>query len=168
MAATKDRTPSLLDLIGRATEADLSAIDEQIAEKQNELDAATHALQADLDSLRQLRRLIDVKLHGKPARKKTQRKGRGGNGQPTDPADDARSAVVERAVGAHEAALASKIVDLITREGPMTDIVIARKLDRTPQGIRMALTKSAALFRRLPDARVALPGARIEEDDEED
>ncbi len=64
----KTAQPSLVDLLKKATAADLADIDQQIAAKQAELDEATKLIGGELDALKVIRKVLDVKINGKPAR----------------------------------------------------------------------------------------------------
>jgi hypothetical protein len=154
----KDRKPNLIEVLSTASEADLLEIDDQIAAKEKELAETTKALEGELAALQYLRRVVDVKLHGKPERKQRQAKAKAA------PAPHAASNGDRNEIEPMHAALASQIVGLITKEGPITPEVIARKLDRTPQGVRMAITKAGGLFKRMSGDRVGLPGSRESED----
>lgn len=68
---------SILDVLNAATETDLEAIDARIAE----LEAAIQQHEATILSLKSVRRTIDIKLHGKPERKKPVRKVKGDGSQ---------------------------------------------------------------------------------------
>lgn len=74
MSKTTTKQPSLVDLLARASVADLAGIDQQIAAKQADLDAATKKLGDELDALKAIRKVIDIKLNGKPPRKVRQPK----------------------------------------------------------------------------------------------
>ena len=155
--SAKDKSPSLVDLVAKATEADLASIDEQIKAKESELDEATKRIGGELDALKSLRKVIDLKLHGKPERKKRQpavKLTQNGNGHEPDGfrlPPPAKS----RIVTAHEGALASEIIGHVTLHGPGFPAAIARKLDRTETGVKMAVSKSDGL-KTLADGRVAL------------
>lgn len=158
--AVKDKAPSLIDLLSKATAADLANLDQQIAEKESALAEATKNLEADLASLKALRKVIDVKLNGKPERKKPVRKAKGSVLVPQE-----RPAYHNGdSVGHEEAGLASKIVGLITRDGPLSPQALAIKLGRSPQGINMSVTKMSSMFKRLSDGRIALPNHEEDED----
>lgn len=156
----KDRKPNLIEVLSTAGESDLLEIDAQIEAKEKELADTTKALEGELAALQYLRRVVDVKLHGKPARKQRQAKAAKAGPSPAQaPAGPDRDGLEPM-----HAALASQIVALITKEGPITPETIARKLDRTPQGVRMAITKAGGLFKRMSGDRVGLPGSRESED----
>lgn len=106
----KDRKPNLLDVLSTASEADLQEINAQIEAKEKELADTTKAIEAELAALRQLARVVDVKLHGKPARKVRQPKA-----AKAAPAAPVATAVERDGLEPMHAALASQIVALITR-----------------------------------------------------
>lgn len=56
---------SIIEAFARATEADLSAIDTEIASRRDQI----KQLESEIYGLSVMRKTIDVKLHGKPARK---------------------------------------------------------------------------------------------------
>lgn len=64
----KAAQPSLVELLKKATASDLSDIDAQITEKQAELDEATKRIGGELDALKVIRKVLDVKINGKPPR----------------------------------------------------------------------------------------------------
>ena len=70
----KDTEPDLIDLLAKASAADLAKLDARIADKESELAAVAARIGGELESLKSLRKVIDVKLNGKPARKKPERK----------------------------------------------------------------------------------------------
>lgn len=151
----KDPKPSLVELVAKATEADLASIDEQITAKEAELADATRRIGGELDALKALRKVVDVKLHGKPQRKPRQAKAAShkSNGEPngfrSGPPAPSRVAVHS------DTTLASEIIGAINLHGPLLPDTLARKLDRSPVGIKMAVGKSDHL-KLLSDGRVAL------------
>lgn len=74
MKAAKQKQASLVDLLAKVSVADLADIDQQIAAKQAELDEANKRIGGELDALKTIRKVIDIKLNGKPARKKREPK----------------------------------------------------------------------------------------------
>lgn len=70
----KTSKPSILDLLAEVSEADLEIIDEKITALTTDI----ANIQAEIDSLRVVRKTVDVKLHGKPERKKPVRKAKAG------------------------------------------------------------------------------------------
>lgn len=136
--------PDLIDLLAKASEADLAKLDTRITDKQAELDAITMRIGGELSALQSLRKVLDIKLHGKPARKKPERKAK---------AASATTATVEHGA---PTGLAADIVACIQVHGPAFPAAIGRKLDRTEQAINMSVTKRPDLLKRLSDERIAL------------
>jgi hypothetical protein len=77
----KTKAPSLLDMLAKAGAGDLAEIDEQIATKQAELDALSKKLVDELAGLLQLRKVVNIRVNGKPPRKKPERKAKTGGGR---------------------------------------------------------------------------------------
>ena len=73
--AKAEHKPSIVELIKSATDADLEAIDAEILERRNQI----AKLDDEVYALKAMRRTIEVKLHGKPERKKPQRKPQASN-----------------------------------------------------------------------------------------
>lgn len=140
--ATKTQQPSLVDLLNKATAADLADIDQQIADKQSELDEATKQLITDLESLKAVRKVIDIRVNGKPARKKREpRKAAGDKG------------VSQSAASAPASSdLLARIIQIIHGCGPCTSYTISKKLGDTSEYlVRNALIKSKDKFTRNDD-----------------
>lgn len=146
----KEQKPSLVDLVAKATAADLAVIDEQITARETELAEATARIGGELGSLKALRRVIDIKLHGKPQRKTRQ------------PRKAQAPAATSHASGDAPTGLQSEIIGFITLNGPGFPEAIGRKLDRPAQAIACSVSKRPDLLKKLSDGRIAL--ANHEED----
>lgn len=144
----------LLEAILRAGATDLASIDAEIAAKEEALAAAKREIETELAMLKQLRRVLDVKLNGKPARKVRQpkaakAKGTGGGGQGTGSDDDDTVSV---------GGLASQIIHLLDAGTGVAPIdLLAERLGRNVHGIKLAISKCRQL-QLLDGGRVAMAG----------
>lgn len=125
MAKTeKDKTedgrnrPAILEAIQQASAADLDNIDVRIEE-----------LTKELESLREVRRVIEVRLNGKPKAKRGEKKGLA-------------------------APVADRLYEYILAHGPQTPYDLAEKLGLSIQGIGVAAARSG-WFTRV-DGRIAV------------
>lgn len=116
--------PSLIDQILFATEADLQAIDEQIAAITDEIAEK----QRTVDGFRAIRKAIEIRINGKPERKKR---------EPREPGDDTP-----------KQQLSDAVFDLLTKEGSMPVPAIAERLGKTPAIIGMAIGRKSEWFVR--------------------
>lgn len=139
----KSREPSFVDALARVSHADLEEIDRQIVEKQQALEDVTRVLDQELDALRLARKVIDVKLHGKP-KKTWSRRGKQAagdeaegeqvtNSEPEEPADEPKS-------------LADRIQEVIELRGPMTTSRIAQYLCKSEQAVRISIGRNPGRF----------------------
>lgn len=112
---------ALLQAIQKASADDLRKTDERIAE-----------LTRELDSLKAVRRVLDVRLNGKPEK-----------------------VAKPRAINAKASELAEQIHDLISANGSMPVHVIAARLSVKPQSVAACVTRSN-WFRRTPEGEVAI------------
>lgn len=124
--------PSLLDVLEKATTEDLDAVREQIAEHEKQL-----------DSLRAVEKLLNIRINGKPERKKPVRKAAAGNAEPGGQM---------QATG-----LAQKILDLVLSRGPCQPSTAARLLEVSEQAVRIAVGKSVLL--NYEDGKIVNTGA---------
>lgn len=108
----------LLEVLKTAKETDLAEIDARIAE-----------LDGELQGLREARKLLDVRLHGKKPRAKPQRTAA------EKPAD-------KPAASKPQSQLAEQIHDVIAANGPMTADTIAAKLGISPQAVGVCCARS--------------------------
>lgn len=113
--------PSLVDQILFATEADLQAIDDQITAITDEICEK----QKTVDGFRAIRKAIEIRINGKPERKKREP----GDGTPKPQVTDI-------------------IFDLLTKEGSMPVPAIAERLGKSPAVIGMAIGRKAEWFVR--------------------
>jgi hypothetical protein len=152
--ATKTSQPTLLDLMARATAADLAEIDQQIAAKETELAEAEKRIGGELDALKQLRKVVDVKLNGKPARKKPERKAKAGVSAASSGNGHAGNGAGP--INRLNDGLAGDIVACIKLHGAAFPAAIGRKLDRTEQAVNMSVTKRPDLLKRLSSGQIGL------------
>jgi predicted PP-loop superfamily ATPase len=155
MAKQEAKTLGLVEMVGRATEEDLAAIDQTIADKKSAMDATVKQLGDEIASLEALRKVLDIKLHGKQKKTWSRKK------KESAAAPSASAATPNDSFAAQ---LASK-VQLISRNGPMLTDTIARKLGETQAAVVGAITKHPSQFKSIGGGRIALPGFR-EPDDE--
>lgn len=116
---------TIVDLFASAGAADLEAIDAKIAD----LEARAAAVRGEIDSLRVIRKAIDVKVHGKPARKSPRRK--------------AMPASAVATAGTTQ----DKIIAAIEQHGPLSGAQIEDLcgLSRTQIGVTVAKSRSLEL-----------------------
>lgn len=117
MAAKKAATAtaplsSLLQAFAEAGEPELAEVDQQIDK-----------LEAELETLRVIRRAIDIRLHGKQKRR-----------SPTKKRDQKPSS--------DDASIAGKVHDYIFKHGPALAGVIAKSLGCSPQAVGVAAKQS--------------------------
>ncbi|MBE3131535.1 MAG: hypothetical protein IMZ54_12585 [Acidobacteria bacterium] len=123
----------LVEALKKATGADLAAVRErrETAEK-------------EVESLKAVERILDVRINGKQKRKAPQPKAASGGGN---------------AAGAKEkfspGELVERIFDVITEDGPQTAAEIAQKLGSSPQAVGVTAAKSP-WFDRLDDGTWAI------------
>lgn len=112
---TESTGQALLELLGKATAADLAEIDQQIAEHQ-----------VEIDKLWAVRKLIDVKVNGKPERKARATR-KAGESKPS------ANGVTSIPSGASSGELMinrrKAIAKLLGKEGPQRSGVICNRLD---------------------------------------
>lgn len=135
--ATRQPTPSaadsIMETLGAATADDLATIDDRIGE-----------LQKEIDSLSVVRKLIDVKLNGKPKRKSPSKAKSNGQAAPT----------TEKASG--QMPLDMQIRGLIKEQGcPLVPDAIARALGVSLQAVAVSAGKSNSL-EKTPDGKITL------------
>lgn len=116
--------PTLTEQILSATQADLDSIDETIQKLVDEIAEQERSV----DGLRAIRRAIEIRLHGKPERKKRE----------ASTADN----------GQVKESLADVIHDLLQKEGSMPVPAIAERLCKPPAIIGMAIGRKAEWFVR--------------------
>jgi hypothetical protein len=164
-AAATLEPPKLLDLVAKAGESDLAEIDQQIADQEATLADFTKKAEGDISALKALRKVINIKLHGRPPRKPHVRKAKGSN-PPQDgphayrqPPSARPGLAVGPAVGsgggAVDGTISSRVKNLLMLHGPLSVQALSVKLACSPQAIAMAVTKSPHSFKRLNDGRVA-------------
>lgn len=165
---------NILALLERATEADLQAIDAKIIAKREEMAKFSQQIHRDIDSLQQLRTLIDYKLHGQPIRRAHEnRKPRGprktspaataastspsmGSFVPTaTPHKPATYSQQQRQTGTSGAVrsvpeLYDAIVDEIKACGPLTSTTLCLKLKEDMGRVRHVLGHNSDVFVQHP------------------
>lgn len=134
---------SILAALERVTEADLEAIDAELA-----------AIEARRLVLQDARRLINAKLH--PDRVKRP----GGAGKARKKAEAAEEST-PRSAAAPPVSVASQVRLLLEAGGPMTPAEIVRQLraqgkDVSEHGIKIALGRSPHVFAEQPNGRIKL------------
>jgi hypothetical protein len=153
--AIETKPCAVLEALQNSTEEDVAAIDTRIAELEAELGQTTERIKGEIASLKAAKRLIECRLHGKPA--KPQRKPRQAaavatsgtlsNGrqfrgnrrtfasgqQPNDESENGR--------------LSSRIMNLLKHQGPMAIQVIANRLEEPLQAVAVAVVHSSGLKR---------------------
>jgi hypothetical protein len=133
------KIPKIVETLTSATEDDLAAIQSAIAELETELNATISEKRKTIDALSAIAKVIDLRLHGKPARKKMQRRSKSappvpGESQAVDELDEAPRK------------LRDDIYDLIFKEGPMPLPAIAASLNVAPQAVSMSIRKTPEWF----------------------
>lgn len=113
----KPTSPSLVDQILFATEADLQAIDEQITAITDEIAEK----QRTVDGFRAIRKAIEIRLNGKPERKKPER--------------SAGGAVATNDAGGKRVKLIERVYALLMSEGSMPLPAIAERVGSTPGSV---------------------------------
>jgi hypothetical protein len=133
----KTTQPSLVELLKKATASDLSDIDAQITEKQAELDEATKRIGGELDALKVIRKVLDVKINGKPPRAP---KGSKNAAKATAACQPVSSQVGESP--------ADKIAKVLKDCGPCRPATIAKKLggEHLLHGVAITLGKNKDRF----------------------
>lgn len=137
MAKATQSQPSLVDLLKRAGAADLADIDQQIAAKQAELDEATKRIGGELDALKVIRKVLDVKINGKPAR------------APKGSRKAAKGAAAGQSIsGQPGESPADKIAKVLRDCGPCMPATIAKKLggEHLLHGVSITLGKNKDRF----------------------
>lgn len=122
--STKPTSTSLVDQILFATESDLQAIDERITAIADEIAEK----QRTVEGFRAIRKAIEIRINGKPERKKRE-PGESGN-------------------GVAKVMLYDAIFDLLTKEGSMPVPAIAERLGKPAAVIGMAIGRKSEWFRR--------------------
>lgn len=124
MAKTATPQTSLVDLLNKASASDLADIDQQIAAKQTELDEATKKIGGQLDSLKAIRKVLDLRINGKPARKKREPKSSPVNRLPSVNGNGHGRAVDRDAAGI----TVQSVAEILKSCGPCSPYTIAKKL----------------------------------------
>jgi len=115
----------LIEALANASADDLTEIQQRIEQ-----------LQKELDSLKQLRTILERRIHGKPPKAAAKTEG--------------------------NSPLATLVYDAIVDNGPATVEQLALKLDRKVQAIRVAIARKREWFSQLKDGRwaIAVQGGR--------
>lgn len=129
---------NLIEALQAATAEDLADIDARITAVRDKIEATLRAQRGELDALLAARKLIDLRINGRPP-KGAAKKG-------ASPADGGGSE------------LACAIHDLLTKEGSLPVAAIAQRLGRAPQAIGVCVAKSE-WFSRTPDGDVEIARA---------
>ncbi|GAA4443040.1 hypothetical protein [Bremerella cremea] len=153
---TATPSPSLVDQICGAGPDELKDIDAKIAD----LEAKQVNLQNQIDALQKVRRVIDVRLHGKPQRKPRQpRKGREASGtghttpgpvapevsapQPPAPSAAPKTAAPDDGMSDFE----RRVFTVLQKGGPQTAATIAAKVAATPASVVNCVTNCSRFSR---------------------
>ncbi len=121
----------LVDLFASAGENDLAAIDEQIEVHRMEQREALRKI----DGLLAIRKALEIKLHGKAPRQKTDRKA-ASKPQPSPPTPQSPT---------DGSTPSQRIVTAIRAHGPLTPRQLADTLDLSPGVIAVAVSRCKAL-----------------------
>lgn len=142
MKTAKQKPASLVDMLAKVSVADLADIDQQIAAKQAELDEATKKIGGELEALKTIRKVVDIKLNGKPARKQRQPKG--------TKAEPANRLPSSNGNGLDGISPADKIAKVLKECGPCLPATIAKKLggEHLLHGVAITLGKNKDRFMR--------------------
>lgn len=130
----------LVSAVEQASDLDLKLIADRI----DQLEAERRGIDARIASLRQIRDVIQVRLHGPSPKKQRQpRKTATDNGQPADEPE-------------HKL-IADRVLSLLNRSGPLDRMGICRRLHLNEASLNMSLSKqrAQAMFRTLQDGRIA-------------
>ena len=137
--AKRTSAAALLEQLEACGEATLAELDEQIAAEEQQLAELTSKREAKIAALKSVRKVIDVKVNGKPARKKPQRKAEGEE-------------------GTGEKTLKERLYDLIVEKGPLRPAEAARELDCTASGISSTL--KCGWFEKNDDGQIMIAQAQ--------
>ncbi len=141
-------SPTLLDMVNAATADDLAQIDQKITSAEADLSQTVAKAEAEIASLKSLRRVIDIKINGKPARKKREAKA-SSPGEPAAGASGSNGQVL----------LIDRVMFVIKQHGPTFPAGIGRKLDVTEAAVNQAVTlgiRGGKKIKALADGRIAL------------
>lgn len=125
-APEKERT--LLEVLESAGESDLQEIDDRLHGLRAKMDETLAIYRRQIDALELARKLLSVKLHGKPPRKVRQKMAAGGGGG-DQPGDGDGSTLKER------------IWDLVQTEGAMSIEEIARHFGTSKAAVAMCIAR---------------------------
>ena len=150
MAKTATEPVDIVTLLEQASEDTLVDLEARIKAKQEALDAHIRKAEGEIGALELLRRTVDIKLHGKPLRKKHERKAK-----TTQPAP-----ATSPAVGGwpKPGSVSEMVVDIIRRHGPGTAESIGGKLGMSPGSVNMAMAHSNGKLIKLANHKIALAG----------
>ena len=141
---SKQKEPGILDLLNKVSADDLAAIDEQIVTKRAEFDEIYKRMDAEILALEQLRKVIDVKLNGKPPRAVRGSK---------KAAKAAAAATKTDAAPKAESPLLGQIATVLKTSGACKSMTIAKKLggEHLEHNVRMLLGQNKDRFMRNDD-----------------
>lgn len=132
MAKSASVVGEMLGLLAKAGEKELAEIDEIIAAREAELAEYCQKKQGEIDSLREIRKVCDIRLNGKPQRGRWRR---------TDADSDTAgipTATVQR--------LADWIAQRLEERGPQTTSELAIARSASESAIRIAIGKAKGRF----------------------
>lgn len=132
---------NLIEALQAATAEDLADIDARITAVRDKIEATLRAQRGELDALLAARKLIDLRINGRPSKavKGAAKKG-------ASPADGGGSE------------LACAIHDLLTKEGSLPVAAIAQRLGKTNAAIGVCVARSS-WFSRTSDGDVQIARA---------
>jgi hypothetical protein len=135
--AKKASAEDLLDLIEDCTAATLEELDGKIATLEKQRDETLAKLDRTLEALKSVRKIVNIKLHGKPPRKKPVRKKKG-EGQ-EEQESGARS---QESEDGGEDSLVDRIFNIVHEKGPLGYAQIGNHLGVHHTSIRHAVNRS--------------------------
>lgn len=112
---------SVLDFLSAATAEDLAELDKQIASKQAELDALRDKMERELKPLTELRKLLELKVHGPKPRKTREPRAKKAAGETSGET------------------IRDRVYTLLAKRGPMKPAMIIHELDVSDASVYQAL-----------------------------
>lgn len=148
---------SLVDQISNATSDDLREIEAEIAK----LEGEQAALQNRIDALKNIRRVVNIAINGKPARAPRGSKKKGGatsaaTAGPVDVAAPPEAPQVTTA-DAEPSPLETKLIAEIKKTGPATAATLAMRCGATPAAVNRML-ETSRFFIRMTSGTIKLSG----------